>query len=199
MRHIKKFLILAAAVVGVLALPGSAAATAYNGADCTYAQSAGPGDVVVYQSAGGADAAVYDHNTANASGMSADADSATGACVNTGTGPVQGGAGETGSGSSADGGGQGEYTVIDGDNANASNAAGYAGVSNYENDGTPGSANCATGPDNAANSGTNSGQCHGSDTGPWQDAVPGGGPDFVCGSTSGQNWNSTSRDGCSIP
>lgn len=203
----RKFGVLAVVVVGVLAVPG--AAMANHGSNCTYAATpAGPTTVytplpTIPGSDPGSDAAVYLHNTPNQSGMSGDADTAAGACVNNTSTQPQGGTVEVGTGSSVGGGGDGTYAIVDGDNQNdvTGQDDGYFGLSNYENEpATPADSPCPTAtPDNANNSGTNSGQCHGPDGGPYQDAVPGGTPDFACGNTSGNTWDNSIRDGCSIP
>jgi hypothetical protein len=197
----KRFVILALGAV-LLALPGNAAAT-HGGTDCTYAQTPNnSGDTVVYVTLPtGGDAAVYDHNTDDQAGATNEADQATGACVNAGTGPLQGGTVECGAGVNGTG-GKGEYCVIDGDNQNADPLDAYVGVSNYEGndplDTKRGPQACPY-PDSPPNDGANSGQCLGVGNVPqtYRDWVPGDGPDPICGSTSGNNWDDTIRDGCS--
>jgi hypothetical protein len=196
LRHIKKFAILAAVAVGVLAIPGTAAAThsSAGNSTCTYAQneptSVTQGDVTVYA-----------ETTQDGSGSSGTADAAAGVCMNDETAPtggVQGGTLEAGAGSDSTGaaGGDGAYVVLDGDDANPDPADGYQGLSNYETGGT--TASCGTTADDGAAGSTNSGKCFGPDGGPYtntQGLVPGP----MCGNTSGPTWDSTSRDGCSIP
>jgi hypothetical protein len=190
LRHIKKFGLLAAVIVGVLAVPGTAAATHSDGvnSNCTYAGPPTAGDTTVYAQA-----------TPNGSGSSGSADVAAGACMNDETAPTggfQGGVAECGAGTPASpGGGNGAYCVIDGDDANPDPADGYQGIGNYET-GT-GQANCATGADSGQGGTTNSGRCFGPDGGPFADTQ--GAPGPMCGNTSGPTWDSTSRDGCSIP
>ena len=201
----RKFGVLAVVVVGVLAVPGASVANHGTTNDCTYALT--PSNTMVYTPLPtGGDAAVYVHSTPNQSGMSGSADTAAGACLNNEATQPEGGVAECGTGTSASGSGgsatngDGTYCVVDGDNDN--NVTGqddsYFGVSNYETDGKRGPNSCPA-PGSPPNSGTNSGQCHGPSGGPWADLVPGDGPDLVCGNTSGNTWDATIRDGCSIP
>ena len=93
------------------------------------------------------------------------------------------------------------YIVIDGDNDNnPDQAKGYAGMSNYEENGTPRDEDCAgNGPDQGTAGTTNSGGCFGIDGGPWIDMTTTGAPTPMCGNTSGNRWDDTARDGCSNP
>lgn len=129
--------------------------------------------------AGGGPAQVY-----TSGGQTGDA--LVGACVDTGL-PVDGGYVEAGTGT------EGSYAVIDGSDSNPANAAGYAGLSTYEQGGSA-DPTC-DGVDNDPTSGTNSGGCL------WLKPLGTGAevPLIVCGNTSGTDWSSTTRDGCSIP
>ena len=170
-----------AVAAGALALPGSAAAQepgntgndcsyATNGAETDHTQSVGSGTVTVYAGSGG---------------LTGGADLAAGACANNiDVAGFDGGAVEAGTGDA------GSYAIVDGDNDNLDpqgQSDGYFGVSTYES-GTTGS--CGGG-----GTGSNSGGCLGTDaTGPiTQESV------IACGNTSGNTWNDTKRDGCSIP
>lgn len=165
--------VLAAAVAGLLAVPAGALAQA-SGSDCSYTTT------------GGTAAGVQ----AGSGGMTGDpSTTAVGACVNAPTpvGTFQGGSVEVGlSGTEL-------YGVIDGDNENVDPLDGYVALSNYES-GTAADGDCSNGPDQGQPGTTNSGGCFGVDRGPWV-AVP----LIACGNSSGNRWNSTSRDGCSNP
>ena len=184
----RKFLILAVAVLGVMALPGSAAAASiYDGSTCNGYTGAPPTAGV--------------HLEAGTGGASA------GACVNTGTGSFQGGSVEAGvgedpaTGAADPGPGPDAYAVVDGDNDNwiHPQSDGYAGVSNWETGGTR-ATTCGNG---AANS-SNSGGCINNI--PIPPGAAGSVPTPVCGNTSGNSWNgqgttegSGNRDGCEVP
>jgi hypothetical protein len=184
----RRFLILAAAILGVLALPGSAAANhdpGYDGSDCDYATQHDPatGSTVGAQAGPG--------------GMDDTATVAAGACVNnTSSTQFQGGAAEVGTD------GTNSYAVVDGDNQNAVDprADGYVGLTTGYEGGSgdaEGSPNCSTtGPDNAANSGPNSGGCFGTG-GQWVDTTASP-VNPICGDDSGNNWQETTRDGCDV-
>lgn len=154
----KKYGLVLAASLGLLALPGSAVAVD----DCSYA---GGGPAQVYTSGGATGGALL------------------GACVNTGL-PVDGGYVEVGQA------GGGSYAVIDGSDANPANGAGYAGLSSAETGGRDTTCN-----DNDTGSGTNSGGCL--YVKPLNTGAPV--PLIACGNSSGPDYTSASRDGCSIP
>lgn len=173
-----------AVAAGVLALPGSAAAqqAGNTGDDCSYATTGAENDQTV--PVGSGTVTVY----AGSGGLTGTATLAAGACADgLGVAGFDGGAVEAGVGTPV--GGPGGYAVVDGDNDNVDpqgQSDGYFGVSNYET-GTKGSCD-------GGGSGSNSGGCTGTDSTP---DVPAG--VVVCGNTSGNTWNSTTRDGCSIP
>jgi hypothetical protein len=198
----KRALILGAMAVGALAIPASPA-LADHGSTCSYAsgQAVTTGDV----DPTGGEIVVYAGD-----GMSGSATAAAGACLNTNTAAsdFEGGTGEAGAGISSDG-LPGAYAIVDGDNDNVdpgstspadSQSDGYIGVSNFEtgprSDPVTEAQQCiASGPDQPANNGgTNSGGCVGPDGGPF---VPV--PLVNCGNTSGNTWDATTRDGCSLP
>jgi hypothetical protein len=183
---VKRIGVVVAAVIGVIAVPGTASA-ATDGTTCSYTSTQQlavpiPGTgIVAYADADGG------------SGMSGQANAAAGVCVYSPTtlptGAFAGGTGEVGEGTST-GGLPGAYAVIDGSNANTDPQGasdGYAGVSNYET-GTTG--NCSGG-----GTGTNSGGCF--EIKPTGVALPV--PLLVCGNTSGDTWSNTVRDGCAVP
>jgi hypothetical protein len=142
---------------------------------------------------------------------------AVGACADTdlAAGPVtaDGGYAEVGPG--------GSYGVIDGSDANTGHAAGYAGFNNggiseqgerdadcdgNDDDQTAlGPPPHAGGPAGAPHDGpdNNSGGCFWVRTGAG-DPVDGNKTNdvttlFICGNTSGPDWQSSKRDGCSVP
>jgi len=173
-----------AVAAGALALPGSAGAQepGYNGTDCSYTTGGESAQTTV--PVGSGTVTVY----AGSGGMTGTATVVAGACANgMGVGGIDGGAAEAGAGTPA--GGPGGYAIVDGDNGNVDpqgQSDGYIGVSNYET-GTNGS--CSGG-----GTGSNSGGCIGAD--PVGSAEVG---IIACGNTSGNTWNNTTRDGCSIP
>ena len=100
----------------------------------------------------------------------------------------------------------GYYAIVNGsdDNPAGTPLIGYAGVSTYE---TGGKDQCEGDVFNALNNGggpvedtddngggTNSGGC-----GTVRGVVSVPGLPFACGNTSGQDWASAGRDGCTIP
>jgi hypothetical protein len=91
--------------------------------------------------------------------------------------------------------GSGFYLVVDGADANPSPGNGYMGLSNYEK---PGGTKDTTCDDTNAGTGTNSGGCFGVKG---VIAVPLGSmvPTPICGNTSGDDWDASTRDGCLIP
>ncbi|MDX6650937.1 MAG: hypothetical protein QOJ97_2888 [Solirubrobacteraceae bacterium] len=199
----RRFTLLATMVLGaaaMLVIPSSALATY----DCGYASSqqvntggvTGPA-VIAYADADGS------------SGRTGQADVAAGVCVdqNTAAADPEGGTVEAGAGSPLGAHAGQAYAVVDGDNDNVdpgstsptnSSGDGYVGVSNFET-GATGGPPCP--PDQpAVNSGSNAGGCVGFDP-----SVPvlGGNyqpvPLIACGNSSGNDWTSTQRDGCSLP
>jgi hypothetical protein len=196
-------MLFAAVAVGILAVPGSAAAES----DCSYAtgtvQTVGP--VTVYADADGA------------AGTTGTAAVAAGACADgIGVAGFDGGFAEVGA-SPEDPGADGSspvnlpdgYAVVDGSDANSDPAGqsdGYVGISNYETGGTRTSeASCAaSGPDNGSAGSSNSGGCLGIDE-VISVYVPADLPTPVCGNTSGNSFDGSgsqgtgSRDGCSLP
>jgi hypothetical protein len=144
-----------------------------NGSDCSYTDDGG-------QLVG----------VETGSGMTGSADIAAGGCVNAPTpvGTMQGGTVEVGAGNGTE-----PYAVIDGDNENAGALAGYGALSGYESSGARDAECSATGPDQGMG-GSNSGGCFGVGAGPWFPV-----PLIACGSTSGNTWVNTTRDGCAIP
>ncbi|MDX6698390.1 MAG: hypothetical protein QOE65_1787 [Solirubrobacteraceae bacterium] len=202
----KRFSVLTALVLGaaMLAIPSSAFATY----DCGYAATqqvntagvTGPALVVYADADGGG-------------GRTGTADVAAGACVdrNTGAAEPQGGTAEVGAGSPLGAHAGQAYAVVDGDNDNVdpgsttpgnSSGDGYVGVSNFET----ATRNGTCPPDQPGppppppHSGSNSGGCVGFDPG-----VPVVGGTYVpvplvaCGNSSGNDWTTTARDGCSLP
>lgn len=196
----RKFTLLGL-IVGLvaLALPAGAWANAANsGKDCDYASSQG-GTVVGTASAPGGDAGSSTQVDAytGSHGSTGNADtSATGACAN-----VNGFGGfvETGSGK-AEG---GSYVVADGSDNNPGQAAGYMGLSNYDDSSTvpPKKYTCSQAGGDPAS--TNGGGCFGlkptGTTVNFNALGLGGVPTPMCGDTSGPDWNKTPRDGCFIP
>jgi hypothetical protein len=169
-------------VVGIVMLAVPVAASAnqaagYTGTDCTWAANEGATNV------GGAGAVYVYNGTAGSTGNPGT--SATGACVNVNG---FGGYAENGSGT------QGSYTVVDGSNNNPDPGDGYVALSNYE-DGTAHPCNSTGG----TNGSTNGGGCLTfKGVGPVPPTKIADGP-FACGNTSGDDFNSTTRDGCFIP
>jgi hypothetical protein len=173
MRKVGVIAALVLGAVGALAIPSSALAVS----DCSYASGTTVGPVTVYTDSGRT------------------SDALVGACADTNT-AIDGGYLEVGSG------GPGSYAIVDGSDANSEPTGfgdGYIGVSTYES-GASRDADCTNGPDQGATGSTNSGGCAGIDP-----AIPVVGGNYVagvpvaCGNTSGNDWASTSRDGCSIP
>jgi len=174
-----KKLVLLAAALGLMALPAGAGAAA-NGSDCSYTTTGDPTAGV----------------QAGPGGTTGTATLAVGACVNAPTpaNTFQGGAVEAGVGN-----GTQAYAVIDGDNQNADPGDGYMGLSNYETGSSQDSECSGTGPDQGAAGSSNSGGCFGLDGGPWVDLGVLPIPTPICGNSSGNTWNNTTRDGCSNP
>jgi hypothetical protein len=119
---------------------------------------------------------------------------AVGVCGNVpaGAGTFQGGTAEVGTNAT-----KGTYAVIDGNNGNNGQGQGYAGLSNYEDTG-PDPTPC-NGNDNDSPQSTNGGGCFGLKPTGTNVPLPTTIPTPICGDTSGNNWNSTKRDGCFIP
>lgn len=188
--EMRKCMIVAVAA-GALALPGSAAAqqTGNTGDDCSYT---GGGETAQTVPVGSRTVTVY----AGSGGLTGTAWLAAGACAdNLGVAGFQGGAVEAGTGEPGTvdpvTGDPEVYAIVDGDNENLDpqgQSDGYFGVSTYE---TGAKGSCGGGGGDSSNSGG----CLGTDvTGPLtHDSV------VACGNTSGNTWNDTSRDGCSIP
>jgi hypothetical protein len=176
---LKRVAFLAVVVGAIAALPGSASARS----DCSYA---GGGPVAVYTDGG----------------VTPAGDAILGVCVDAG-GSV-GGYGEVGSN------GTNHYAVIDGHDGNPGASAGYGGiVTGYE---TGAQDQCSpnvlapsgtdVGDDTDEGSGTNQGGCFsvrgGNSSGsPVLVSVPL--VPLACGNTSGADWTSASRDGCTVP
>lgn len=173
----KRFLIIVVAGLGVLALPGSAAANN----DCsTSTVQQGPVGV-----------------QAGEGGLTGTADVAVGACVDTWAtgiptpGSVEGGTVEAGAGVD-DEGPTGAYAVADGDDDTSNSlVANYAGVSNYES-GSSADGRC-DGDDTG--SGSNSGGCV------WSEILNRGvaAPLVACDTENngGSAWSEDNQDGCS--
>jgi hypothetical protein len=164
--------------VAAVVLPGTASAAT----DCSYA---GGGPVVVWVDG------VNDDGGVTGDGLA-------GACVDTNT-DFDGGYVEVGRGDGTDDNG-GSYAVIDGSEDNpAGNAQGYGALSTYESrdpenaadDGSP-DPDCDGNDDDSAS--TNSGGCL------WIKAIDRGAPVplISCGLTSGPDFVTATRDGCSI-
>lgn len=99
----------------------------------------------------------------------------------------------------------GSYGVIDGSDNNPANSAGYAGFSTGTNATSPGDSSkdsSCNGADTASPS-YNSGGCFwfkGAGPVPAQNLTVAGVTSlFICGNTSGPDWETSTRDGCSIP
>jgi hypothetical protein len=186
-KHMRKVTLLGLALgVVALGMPGGAAANkqAGYGSNCDYATAGG--NTGVGQTVAGNQVFVYTGtgSTGNAG------TTAVGGCVNVpaGAGALEGGTAEIGTDAA-----RGSYAVIDGNNANQAQGAGYMGLSNYE-DGSPDPTPC-NGNDSDGN-GSNGGGCVGTKTTP---AVNLPIPLIICGDTSGKDWNDTGRDGCFTP
>jgi hypothetical protein len=170
---LKRIALLAVIGAGLLALPGSAAATS----DCSFA---GGGPAVVYGTAVPVGPGAGNPGADNA---------LVGVCVDTNL-AIDGGYGEVGTG----------YGVIDGSDSNpAGNGQGYAGL----NAGGVSDSNKDTNCDGVDSGGDhNSGGCFWLKPAPasvnalLQNPVT---ALFVCGNTSGPDWSAAGRDGCSIP
>jgi hypothetical protein len=172
-------------VVGLVVLTVPAAASANQapgyGQNCGYA--AGPTGANV----GGNELYVYALTTGSTGNSGTEA---VGVCANfpAGAGTFEGGTAEVGVDQA-----RGEYAILDGNNSNGAQFAGYFGLSDYE-DGQPDPTPC-NGNDNDGSAGsTNGGGCMGS-----KPPLPPGNlliPFVACGDTSGPDWNSTRRDGC---
>jgi hypothetical protein len=185
-RHSVRLLTLVGLFAAV-ALPNSAAANT----DCTYAtvQQSNVGGTTI-------DLGVQ----AGSGGLSDDADTAAGVCVDglsssPANSPTDGGAAEVGVGLTRGStpGVPGVYGVVDGDDNStdptpSSQLGGYFGLSNFESGATQ--PLCA-----GTGGGTNSGGCL------FVKPLGAGAPVplVVCGNTSGKAWARTGRDGCSIP
>jgi hypothetical protein len=173
---VRRISLIAVAAAAALAVPAAAGADTYNGTDCSYTsdeqahQAVGP--AVVYADANGG------------GGMTGTATASGGVCANgLGLPGADGGTLEAGTGA------PGSYVILDGDNNNSDPTGqgdGYFGLSTYE---TGAKGTCSGG-----GSGSNSGGCFGVDQ---VGSVPG--VPIACGNTSGNTWNATTRDGCSIP
>jgi hypothetical protein len=193
----RKIIIAVFACTALLAFPSGAFGQAANGSDCSYATTNGPAagsETPTPVAVGTGTAVVY----TGQEGTPGDASTVVGGCVDL-NGQLAGGGGRFDGGTVEVGtGARGTYAVVDGDNNNADPSGqsdGYMGLSNYGAPGTAGG-DC----DDGAPGTPNSGGCFGADqpVGQWVD-LPAAVPTPMCGNTSGNTWNSTSRDGCSIP
>lgn len=216
--------LLLAVLGGLLAFPAGALASDRDGRTCDYAQT---GDETEVAPAGGT-AVVYVGSGGTTENMdgSGGATTVVGGCVNTGTGAFQGGTAEVGAGedpatgtndpdTAPDG-----YAVVDGDNDNVvagrTDGGGYVGASNYETGAKESCANGATqiasaggitvyspGDQDEGGSGSNSGGCFSVRSGAGSsnpEVLTIEGPiAAICGNTTGQNWDESTRDGCTIP
>jgi hypothetical protein len=189
----RKIIIALSALVALLAFPSGAFGQAANGSDCSYATTNGPGagDETAVSPAGGT-VVVY----TGSEGTTGTASTVVGGCVDLNGAlmvlgqRIDGGTLEAGTGAA------GTYAVFDGDNHNidpSGQSDGYVGLSNYGAPGTVGG-NC----DDGAPGTPNSGGCFGV-LAQWVHVIPTPVPTPICGNTSGNTWNSTVRDGCSIP
>jgi hypothetical protein len=155
---------------------------------------------------------VYAGTTPNGSGRTGTADAAAGVCIDDtavpGTAGTAGGDFEVGANTTshgvnyvtcptaANGCGPGVYAILDGSDNNYCpggfcNGKGYAGISNYET----GAAQEGQGSTPCSTCSSNSGGAIGVD----QNRATINGPfPIACGNTSGNDWDSTNRDGCFV-
>lgn len=217
--------LLLAVLGGLLAFPTGALASDRDGRTCDYAQTwdedettvvdNGTTEVVVYTGSGGT---TEDMNGSGGAGTVA------GGCVNTGTGAFQGGTAEVGAGEDPatgtnDPDATDAYAVVDGDNDNVvagrTDGGGYVGASNYETETKESCDDGATeivsaggitvyspGDQDEGGSGSNSGDCFSVRSGAGSsnpEVLTIEGIPLICGNTTGQNWDESTRDGCTIP
>lgn len=205
----RKFVILAAAVSVVMAIPSSSMSRVHDD-DCDWVGS--NGETRLGTPPGAPDPSTNDPGLVVYTGPGGTTGTATqvvGVCLNTGAGGFEGGTLEVGRGTDADTGeatdnvpGTDAYVVADGDQSNANPSDGYVGLSSYETD--SGQNNQAPNGQCDGGQGSNGGSCFGvipTNTGVPTDDLPAehGVPTPICGNDTGPQWEDSTRDGCSVP